>query len=350
MSKKANKTIIGAFVVGAVALIVAGVFIFGSGKFLTKRYPFVMYFEGSLKGLDVGAPVMFRGVKCGSVKDIVLRFDPGDLSVQIPVFVEMDPHRITRVRGGMDPLRYAGLLVQQGMKAQLAIQSIVTGKLMIQLDFHPDKPIKLVGADPDYKEIPTIPSNLEEFARTIEKLPFAELVNKLTSAIEGIDRMVNSPEVEGSLRALNQSLEDIQTLVRNIDSRIDPLASSIEDTVKDYGKLADDLDSHVEPLMSAITETVKDTQKLVRNVDRRIAPVQSSIDSTAKAATAALVQAENTLRELEIVGGEDSPQIYQLRNTLKELSAAARSIRIWAEYLERHPEALIRGKGGSRGR
>ena len=93
MAKQVNKTVIGAFVVGALALVVAGVLIFGSGKFLTKKFPFVMYFEGSAKGLSVGAPVVFRGVEVGSVSSIVIRANPKDLSVQIPVVVEVEPEK-----------------------------------------------------------------------------------------------------------------------------------------------------------------------------------------------------------------------------------------------------------------
>ncbi|UCF83394.1 MAG: MCE family protein [Desulfobacteraceae bacterium] len=350
MGKQANKTMIGGFVLGAVTLILAGVVIFGSGQFLKKTHRFVLYFSGSIKGLNVGAPVMFRGVKIGSVTDIVMRFDPDDLSVQIPVYIEMDPQRITMVRGHTHLLEYAQLMVERGMRAQLTVESLVTGQLMIALDFYPDKPLRLVGKGTESPEIPTIPSTMEELSRTIEKLPLEELAHKLTSAISGIERAVNAPEVGESIRTVNQTLKGIQALVENINNRIEPLASSIEESVRDYGKLARNADRQVEPLAKGIKETVGDTQKLVRNVDRRIAPLQSSIDSTAQAATAALVQAEKTLREIKGVTGKDSTLNYQLSNTLKELSSAARSIRVWADYLERHPEALIRGKGGPKGR
>jgi paraquat-inducible protein B len=350
MSRQTNKTLIGGFVVGAIALMVAGVLIFGSGKFLAERPRFVMYFEGSVNGLNIGAPVVFRGVKIGSVTDIVMLFDPADMSVKIPVFIETDPRTITRVGevARQEPEKVVSALIERGMRAQLQMQNLVTGQLMIALDINPDKPARLVGVDTEYMEIPTIPSSMEELSKTIEKLPLDELAQKLTSAIAGIERAVNAPEVGESLRTVNQTLKDIQTLVRDIDSRIEPLASTMEETVKDYGKLARDVDAQVEPLMSGITETVKDTRKLVQNLDSRIAPLQSSIQSTAKAAAAAIAQANKTIGTLEGVAGEDSTLVYQITKTLEELSSAARSIRVWADYLERHPEALIRGKGGGR--
>ena len=350
MNRQTNKTLIGGFVVGAIALMVAGVMIFGSGKFLAERPRFVMYFEGSVNGLNIGAPVVFRGVKIGSVTDIVMLFDPADMSVKIPVFIETDPRTITRVGEvtRQEPEKVVSALIERGMRAQLQMQNLVTGQLMIALDINPDKPARLVGVDTEYMEIPTIPSSMEELSKTIEKLPLDELAQKLTSAIAGIERAVNAPEVGESLRTVNQTLKDIQTLVRDIDSRIEPLASTMEETVKDYGKLARDVDAQVEPLMSGITETVKDTRKLVQNLDSRIAPLQSSIQSTAKAAAAAIAQANKTIGTLEGVAGEDSTLVYQITKTLEELSSAARSIRVWADYLERHPEALIRGKGGGR--
>jgi paraquat-inducible protein B len=301
-----------------------------------------------VKGLNVGAPVVFRGVKIGSVTDILMLFESADMSIKIPVFIEMDPRRITGAQGRAGPIKYAEILVQRGLKAQLGIQNLITSQLMIEMDLYPDKPLKLVAANTEYPEIPTIPSSMEELSRTIDKLPLDELVQKLTSAIAGIERAVNAPEVGESLRTANQTLKDLQTLVRNIDRRIEPLASTMEETMKDYGKLARDLDAQVEPMMSDLAETVKHTKKLVRNLDNRIAPLQSSIQSTAKAATAAIDQTKKTIATLDGVVGGDSRLVYQLEETLEELSAAARSIRVWADYLERHPEALIRGKGGSR--
>src|SRR4030042_3764548 len=139
MSKQANKTMIGAFVVGATALVVAGVLVFGSAKFLKERHPFVMYFDGSVQGLDVGASVVFRGVKVGTVTDIELRTDPVNLTIQIPVFIEIEMDRLKRT--GTLPLKRTPaegmkLLVERGLRAQLELQSLVTGKLLVNLDFH----------------------------------------------------------------------------------------------------------------------------------------------------------------------------------------------------------------------
>jgi paraquat-inducible protein B len=329
MSKQANKTLIGGFVVGAVALIVAGLLVFGSGQFFAEKVKYVVYFEESVKGLNVGAPVLFRGVKIGTVTDIVLQADPVHMSVKIPVFLEADPHRFEILEKGRDfqrdPQKTIKLLVEHGMRARLQTASMVTGQLMVELDFHPDTPIKLVGGDSEVLEIPTIPSPLEELAKAISQLPIEEIFDRLLSAIEGIEGVVNSPEVMESIRSLNQLFKDTGKLVRDVDAQVDPVASSIKDTARD-------------------------TQKLVRNIDNQVEPIQSSIHDTAKSAASALGQAEKALKAMEDVMDEDSEAMQELTSALKEFSGAARSIRLFADYLQRHPEALIHGKGGSGGR
>jgi len=350
MSKKANKTAIGGFVVGALALIVAGVLIFGSGKFLTKTQAYVMYFEGSVKGLNVGAPLVFRGVKIGSVTRILLVANTDDLSFQIPVFVETERRHFTLTGDkalDLSPKEQLELLVARGLRARLIAQSMVTGQLIVELDFHRDKPAKLVAGDSEYLEIPTIPSGVDNLIKQIAKAPIMDILNKVLSAVDGIEKAVNSREAKESLLTLKQTATNLNKLVLNIDSRIEPIASTVEETVKDYGKLARNVDRQVKPVLSGIAETERHADKLVKNVDAQVTRLGSSIEEAAKSANAALVEAEKTLNTIGGLTGEDSQLMYQITTTLKELSAAARSIRVWADYLERHPEALLRGKGGS---
>ncbi len=325
MSKQANKTMIGAFVVGAVALVVAGILAFGSGKILKERHTFVMYFDGSVKGLDEGASVVFQGVKLGTVTDIKLRYNPMKDALEIPVFVEIEPDRVHVMEGlhRRPPKKAIAELVEMGLRAQLQMQSLVTGKLMIELDFHPDKPIRLVGSDPDYPEIPTVPTGLQELADRIEKVPIEQIFEKLHDAVEGIEKVVNSPEVMDVIRNLNDTLEDVE-------------------------KLVEDVDKHVDPLLNATEETVRDAQHLVRNVDGRVGTLASSADSAIKAAAVAIEQAQATLKSVEGSAGDDSVLLYELTNTLEELSAASRAIRLLADYLNQHPESLLRGKGGTK--
>ena len=175
MSKQANKTVIGAFVLGAIALVVAGVLIFGAGRFLKHLNEYVLYFEGSVKGLSVGAPVMFRGVKIGQVTNIALELNVKDLSALVPVMIELDPEKITSVGGDMKAARAKGgqypflkSLIEKGLKAQLQLQSMVTGQLLVSLELYPDKPIRFAGTEGKHPEIPTIPTDIQAFTKKLE--------------------------------------------------------------------------------------------------------------------------------------------------------------------------------------
>lgn len=331
MSRQANKTLIGAFVVGAVVLLIVILLIFGSGNFLTKKERFVLYFGGSVKGLDVGSPVMFRGVRIGSVKEIQLRFDPDDLSIDIPVIIELEPYRFESATGRARTRENMRLLVDRGLRAKLEVKSILTGQLMVDFDFKPDEPAQLKGIGSDYTELPTIPSDLEKLSRTIENIPFEEIMNKLLLAIEGIEKTINSPDLIASLSGLNQTLRDTQSFLKNVDSQVEPLVSSIRDTA----------DSARAALLQ-----IEKTMKMEEGAP---AELISGVREVLASARDAMKQAENTLSAIEGFASQDSGMALELRDTLTELSTAARSVRFLADYLERHPEALLRGKGSAKG-
>ena len=179
-----------------------------------------------------------------------------------------------------------------------------------------------MGSNSRHPEIPTIPSSLEEFTNALVKLPLEELMSKLISAIEGIDGAVNSPDFKESIQGMNRTLKDLQQLVQSLNNQIEPIAQGLQGTVSD-------------------------ARTFVQNFDKQITSLQSDIDQAALAARDALLQAEKTFNSIENVTSDDSALIYQIGSTLEEISSAARSIRAWADYLERHPEALIRGKAGA---
>ncbi len=319
MAAKADPRIIGGFVIGAIALLVAGILLFGAGRLLGERETFVMYFDGSVKGLSIGAPVVFKGVRLGTVKEILLRFDPSDMSVQIPVFVEFEEKRITRVKGPAKQESYTQELIDRGLKAQLQLQSMVTGQLMINLDFHPDQPIRLLGADPEFTEIPTISTGLQELAKTIQDLPLKELVEKVVSTVDTIDRFVQSPDFTDTARNLNQTLKSLRQLAARLDRQLGPLLTHVDGTVQD-------------------------TRHLVRNADAHLAVMASDLTSATEAAKKAAANLESTLNNLENVTGEDSTLLYRLNTALEEISAMARAVQVWTDFIEQQPEALLRGK------
>jgi paraquat-inducible protein B len=292
---------------------------FSAGKYFFRHPSFIMYFDGSVKGLNVGAPVMFKGVKVGTVSDINLRFNPETKSVQIAVLTELDPKSITNPHGKIDAQAFLNTLIQQGLKAQLQYHNLLTGQLVVALDFHPDKSARLIRTDAPYPEIPTIPSSIEEFTKTIEKLPIEKLAGKLTSAIDGMEKAATSPELMKSIHNMNLALEDMRRLIENINSNVAPIASDIKGTLAD-------------------------SRKMVQNFDKHSTSLQTGIEQTAEAARAAMVQAEKTFKAVEHASSSDSPAMEQLSRTLEKISEASESLRTLSDYLNRHPEALLHGK------
>jgi len=335
MSKPANKTVIGIFVVGAIALVVIAVVVLGSGKFFRKTFRAVCYFEGSVGGLNVGAPVVFRGVKVGSVKEVILRVETTNWNFTIPVYIEIDPHEFevigTRSRHlGANLQRF----IDRGLSATLETQSIVTGQMQVQIDFRPEKKAKFAEYkfDKETPEIPTVPSPLQELAQKIQKLPIEEIFDKLSSTLDSIDKVVKSPEIPEAIRSMNLALGDIRKLAQNADNRIGTVASSIEGTVNDYGRLARNADSKIDTLSLGLGDTIKEIQKAVSSIEKTLGEVQST-----------LAQAKQTL-------SEDSTLSYEITETLEEIQRGVRSIRLLADDLKRHPESAIWGKGKSGGK
>jgi paraquat-inducible protein B len=352
MSKKANPTVIGIFVVGAVILFVIGVVIFSKGTFWIEKPTRVLYFEGSVAGLDVGAPVNFRGVRIGTVSKVLVRINFENKMIRTPVYIEIDRDRISEVEGVPESAQrqeFVQELIQRGLRARLALQSLITGQLAVEFDMHPGTPINLVGADPDYLEIPTIPSSIEELTQRFEKLRIDELINSLLHSIQSIDQAVRAPELKKTIHDLDKTLVSIQKLAQNIDSHVEPISASIQSTSKAARLTFEETQDTVSTTKIELSQALKSVQKLSRNIDSRVGPLAENIGRTSKTARGAFEEGQKTLSTVKDFVDEDSPERYELNKTLKELSAAARSIRNLARYLERNPNSLVYGKRKSGG-
>jgi len=349
MSDTKSKAVIGVFVVGAIALAVAGVLVFGSGQFFQKKLMRVMYFDGSVKGLKVGAPVVLQGVEIGAVKDISVQANPEDASLKVPVIIEIDPGKYRDPNIEIDADAMMPFLIKKGLRATLELQSLVTGMLQIALEFKPDKEARLVGGDIPYPEIPTVPSSLEEFADQIKDLPLKKLVSELSDTLVSIRDLIEGPELRESLQYLREATKAARDMVRHADVELVGKASTLLDHAD---RLVVDIDGQVRPILAKTDETVSNIDKLVTDANQAVGPLSQKLGETADAFTTtaeavrpALKNAERALANIESITREGSEERESLDKALNELSAAARSIKNWADYLERHPEALILGKG-----
>lgn len=330
MSKPVNKTLVGLFVLGAVALVVFAVALFGSGKFFVEKPKYVMYFPGSVNGLDIGSPIQFRGVKIGRVTGIFGSFDK-NMDVVIAVYVEYNPDSLTipeELKREAQRHRYPFIqrLIAKGLKAQLRMKSLITGQLYVALDFYPNKPVVLVGLDESCPEIPTIPSPSDVIMSTLENIPLAEISDKLLKVTEGVDRIVNSPEIKESTKSLNTALKDLAGLIRNIDAEIKPLSTSLIDT------------------STAARGAFLQAEKTLAFNEGKPGEVAENLNNTLKKANATLEEMRLAITSYEKIADRNMDLGYEVSKTLKQIEGAARSIRSLTEFLERHPEALVKGK------
>lgn len=275
------------------------------------RKPYLLYFEDSVRGLNVGAPVELKGIRIGTVTDIRLDINFKTQKVRIPVVVEVDPERLIPIGGEneisrfmkahqaeIDAGRHPGIekMVEQGLRARLKTGSLLTGQLYVDIDFYQEAAPKKLLYGGLYPEIPTLPSvvdelqkNVTEVVASLKRLPLDKIGQELLGTLKGSNRLLNTPELQDTIRAMNLAMNDIRQLTQTADKQIVNLAASVE---------------------KAMGSTIK--------VLEQIQP--------------------------------GAPMAVDMSNALEELAASARSIRVLTEYIERHPEALLQGKGGKGGK
>jgi paraquat-inducible protein B len=305
--------------VGGLALIVVAIVIFGSGQFFSSRQEFVCLFAGDLNGLKVGAPVKFRGVQIGSVTAVRLRV-PGQPKITeaaakyaaLPVFIEIDQNQITDLGGGLnlaneDVLR---ALIAHGLRAQLATESLLTGLLYVDLDLHGEtQPRFVLPPSSQYREIPTVPTSFEQIQQKafqalakLDEIDFGGLINSLTDAAKATRDLVASGQLRGAIVQLKQTAAGMQVAMASV------------------GRMTDRLDA-------------------------RLGPLVGSLKKTSDQATLTLAAARTSLIDLSGTLEPDSPLGYQLIHALENMSEASQAVTTLADYLQRNPGALVRGRG-----
>lgn len=307
MSRKTHSTLIGGFVLGALALALAAVFLLAGGDLWQKKTRYVMYFEDSVYGLQVGAPVVFRGVTIGTVKRIGIAMDSGSKAIFVPVEAELFAKTASDLSGKaveINTLISGNDFVQQGLRAQLAMQSLLTGQLYVDLDFHFDTPNTLrAQGNGELQEIPTIKTPVQLFKQHFAEVDFEKLVLDISAVASALRSKIESRELEATLHTLNKTMANLERLTGRLDQESGPLLKDVR---------------------SAVLET----RQVMTN------------------AQAALQEVSSVASGLRDATGDHSPLQQNINRALKETTRAATAVRQLAESIEQRPESLLRGKKG----
>lgn len=300
MNEQVNSKLVGGFVIGAVVLVVIVFMFFGSGKFFANKDYYVIYFREDATGLDLEAPVKVRGVQIGKVNEITpLSVAAGEIYIQVIIEVYEDVIKdISTEIVSENPSEEMDYLVKKGLRAQLAVESLMLGKLSIKLDYFPDTEITYGGFNDEYIEIPSIKTtgeemfgSVENILKSVEGMRLQEISTALLSIISKIDATIETMDFKSTFASLNTTLRAMEDLTTNMDSLLEPVSGSVIQT------------------SGSVNETLEKFEQLAERFNR--------------------LADENQ---------------YYLKQSFEELILTSRSLRNLTEYLQQHPSSLIFGK------
>lgn len=345
MKSAAKPTLIGAFILGAIALVALGLIFLTPILRAGRATPVIFNFDAGVTGLQVGAPITFRGVRVGEVTNIRAAYDP-----TAKVFVFPVEGRLTErveIVGKPDrgvPEQELASVRQEvvekfGLRARLEVISFVTGLQRVQLDFEPETPIAFHGGAPDgWWEIPTLPSRTQELEQFLTGLPVGEIVADFRTVLENLNDVLGPADakdrrnVRDMLAAATGALVQMEKSLPRVTSALDSTAVAAKRTLAEG------------------TLTLEQVRVTTAAAEKRVNTVADAINRIAASGDKTLDSTQQTLRNIEHLTSETSPLIYELHTALKELAAAARSIRLLATELEKRPDALLRGRPGEEGK
>jgi len=321
VSAKNHPRLVGVFVLGAIVLTVAAIAaVSGSDWFVRKDY-FSVFFPGSVKGLNPGAPVTFRGVKIGEVRTLnAYMTGREDLPIEIEVVLELRdnvvkvPPGVTDTLANLDTAELAAALIGRGVRARMLSQSLLTGQRYIEVDFLPGEPARY-GSSALYPQLPTAPTALEKlgaqaegFLDKIAELPLDEMLEDVRGAIKGLRELLVSDKVQTAFTSINRSLRTL------------------------------------EPVMVEAKTTLADADALFLTLDSEVAQTAGEARQTSKELRETLARASEAMSALErTLATTDRTQL-EATKTLMEMADTLAVLNQFVEYLQTHPEAIVIGK------
>ena len=322
MSARTHPRLVGAFVLGGVALVLGAVLLLSGRDWFERRERFSVYFPGSLRGLNRGAAVTFRGIKVGEVAEVTaLATGQASPPIQIEVVIELVGNVIEAPAGLAPP--FAGLsgpalareLTARGFRGRLMSQSLLTGQKYIDFDIRPGDPARMLGIRPRYPELPTTPTAMEKIGDKAEDvmdkladLPLDQMLENFRKTLESARKLLDSPDLHGTLAGARRATE-----------KVPPALEDLRTAVADARRLMDTLGGETRETASDARETIRAAREALDRVEKTLGTVETTLQGTDEAR----VRAAQTMEEFD--------------RTLKAL-------RNLVDYVQTHPEAIVLGK------
>ncbi len=341
---RANTKLIGIFVFGALLLTIGAIFLFGSRNIFQKKRYFYAYFEQDVSGVDIGAPMKFSGIEVGSVKEIVGIYDPETSEVRPRLLLEFHPETLKGAKVAKGEYTLFQPLLEQGMRASLKSQSFLTGQLYLSLDFYENRTIRNLGSDKDkYPEMPTIDSGLGEIFKAFQDLPLDALVVQLTNTLDSLDNVLANEGVSESASYLPTLLADADMMLKAIGmftaQELPITTAQLRETLKtgdtSISTLTDKLTNETLVTLDSSMKTL--TEQLSQETLVELNAAMRTFGDT-------MGQMETTLSTAQGRLDPADPLTTELTNTMREVSRMSVSIKALTDYLEAHPESLLRGR------
>lgn len=322
MSARSHPRLVGAFVLGAISLVIVAIVTLSSADWFAERDRFTVFFPGSVRGLNPGSPVTFRGVKVGEVKEVTpfLTGRP-DPPIQIEVMFEFVggvvqvPPGVKRPFEGLTDEEYANALIQRGIRARMQSASLLTGQRYIDFDFLPDEPARFAGLNPRYPELPTTPTAIEKlseqagsFVDKLAELPLDEMLEDVRKAIRSGRELLESPELKGAFTSADRAFKNVEPLMK--DARA---------AIADADTLLKNLNAEVEQTGPKARDSMEKLRQTLERAERSMTTLDQTLKST------------------------DDARV-DLTRTLNEMSQTLAVLRNLVDYIQTHPEAIVLGK------
>ncbi|PKO67084.1 MAG: MCE family protein [Betaproteobacteria bacterium HGW-Betaproteobacteria-16] len=339
MKRKANATLIGSFVMAGAALIAVAIIALAGNTLFTSKERAVMHFSGSVYGLQVGAPVVFRGVRVGSVESIEVFYDRATDDFSIPVVVGLDSNVVSGLdgkRADVDVGLALPALIERGLSGQLATQSLLTGLLYVDLDLRPQRESNVRGTYEGMTEIPTTVTAIQNIRDQFEGMDFRAIADDLSAIAASARAVVSGPQLKQALNDLTEMAASFNRMSTRLDKRLDPLADELQQALAATRKAMEDM----QQAARSVNETADGVGRTSDRVGDLLAPDAPLVQNLQRAAD----EVGRTAAALRAATSGDSTLMVGADRALEDLSRAARALRDLAETLAQQPDALLRGR------